>query len=204
MGLNCPKCRSDNFQAVKAILDTETTTHSGSWSGYTVGGGASGAAGGVVSGSSQTMSKTNLVRRIEEFIYQGHPPNANNLTMLILAGFALALTWGAFSMIGEFIHPNEKCNYVGQCTKEDFPLIALLIGLSFFVACSFYVFQRIKKWLAKRAHFNKNYPTWVKRRDIIVNHNYYCHKCGNIFDEEDADQLNIAAIKKMKSQGFFD
>jgi hypothetical protein len=204
MEVNCPVCGSENCQAVKAILDQGTTTHSGSWSGYAVEGSASGAAGGVVSGSSQTTSKTNLVRRIEEFIYQGYPQNVNNLTMLILTGFALALTWGAFSMIGEFIHPNEKCNYMGQCTKEDFPLIALLIGLSFFAACGFYVFQRIKQWLAKRAHFNKNYSIWIKRKDSIVNHNFYCHKCGHIFDEEEADQLNIAAVKKMKSQGFFD
>lgn len=204
MELNCPKCQSDNFQAVKVILDAGTTKHSGSWSGYAVGGGTSGATGGVVSGSSQTMSKTNLVRRIEEFIYQGHPPNANNLTMLILAGFALVLTWGAFSMIGEFIHPNEKCNYMGQCTKEDFPLIALLIGLLFFVACGLYVFTKIKKLLAMRVNFNKNYPIWVKRKDNIVENSFYCHKCGNIFDEEDADGLNVESIKKMKEQGFFD
>lgn len=203
MDFNCPHCGSDNFQAVKVILDTGTTTHSGNWSGYAVGGGASGAAGGVVNGSSQTMSKTNLVKRIEEFIYQGYPKNANNITMLIFAGFAIALTWGVFSMIGEFIHPNEKCNYMGQCTKEDFPFIALLLGLVFFVACGIYAFIKLKALIAMRATFNKNYPAWLKRKNKIIEHSFYCHKCGSIFDEEEADGLSVASVKKMKEEGFF-
>ena len=124
--------------------------------------------------------------------------------MLILAGFAIAIIWATFSMIGEFIHPNEKCNCIGQCTKEDFPLIALLIGFSLFAACGLYIAQKIKHWVAKRRNFNKNFPIWAKRRENIINNSYYCHKCGNIFDEEDADRLNTASVQKMKEQGFFD
>ncbi|MFZ6691805.1 hypothetical protein [Undibacterium sp. SXout20W] len=55
MGIECSKCGSDQAQAVRAILLSGTSTSTGSFTGI-----AAGSGGGIVSGSTFNVNKTNL------------------------------------------------------------------------------------------------------------------------------------------------
>ena len=59
MSLLCKKCGSSHVQAVKVILDSGTSSGSGTFSGYGVGTSNS----GVVTGVTSTYSQTNLASR---------------------------------------------------------------------------------------------------------------------------------------------
>lgn len=190
MGIHCPQCDSANVQALKLILDAGTTHHSGSWSGYVAGADANGGAGGFLSGSVETTSKTGLAKEVENFIYKGCPENSNNLHGLIWTGILLALAWGAISMFMEFLHPKQKCDYTGRCITEDFPLFALMLGELPFFLIAIYLLQKLKKWVSVRNNYNKEYPKWLEAANYKYLNYFLCKKCGAFFDKNDADDFN--------------
>lgn len=151
VGIECPKCNSDQVQAIKVILESGTIKSTGSFTGAgsTFGSGRP----GMVVGSSSSVSQTNLAASLSA------PPKGKIFPVIFLGLLFVICALTAMVFLSSQAH-DRGFGYFWL-------FLAAIAGVS--------IWFLLEKYKTMSRNYREQYPTWQK----FYGSGFYCHRCGN-------------------------